>query len=113
MYIILTDETTSFGLTFGRCDDVILEPLNGLNVDVVAVAKTDLKKGETIDGLGGYKTYGVCENYDVSKSEKLLTMGLAEGCVLNKNISKDQVISYDDIILPEGRISDQLKTMLF
>jgi len=90
-------------------DDVILEPLNGLNVDVVAVAKTDLKKGDTIDGLGGYKTYGVCENYDVSKSENLLTMGLAEGCILKKDISKDQVISYNDVELPEGRLSDLLK----
>ncbi len=78
-------------------------------MDVVATAKTDLKKGDVIDGLGGYKTYGVCENYDISKKENLLPMGLARGCILNKNISKDQVITYEDVSLPNDRICDKLK----
>ena len=78
-------------------------------VDVVAVAKTDLKEGDIIDGLGGYKTYGICENYSISKKERLLTMGLAEGCKVLKDIPKDQVITYDDVVLPEGRLCDKLK----
>lgn len=90
-------------------DDTILESKNGLLVDVVATAKVDLAKGDVIDGLGGYKTYGVCENYDVSKNENLLPMGLAKGCVVNKNIAKDQVITYYDILLPENRLCDKLK----
>lgn len=90
-------------------DDIILEPINGLNVDVVAVAKEDLKEGDIIDGLGGYKTYGVCENYPVSKKENLLSMGLAEGCKVLRPIAKDQVISLDDVELPENRLCDVLK----
>jgi predicted homoserine dehydrogenase-like protein len=90
-------------------DDEVLVPKNGLMVDVVAVAKTDLKKGDVIDGLGGYKTYGICENYSISKKERLLTMGLAEGCKVLKDIPKDQVITYDDVLLPEGRLCDKLK----
>ena len=89
--------------------DDILSAKNGLVVDVVAIAKTDLKKEDVIDGLGGYKTYGVCENYSISKKEHLLPMGLAEGCVLKNDIFKNQVISYDDVILPKGRMCDKLK----
>ncbi len=89
--------------------DDILSAKNGLVVDVVTTAKVDMEKGEVIDGLGGYKSYGLCENYSISKKENLLPMGLANGCILTKNIAKDQVISYDDIILPEGRLVDFFK----
>ena len=78
-------------------------------VDVVAAAKTDLKSGATLDGLGHYMTYGLCENYDVSRKENLLPIGLAEGCVLKNDVPKDKVITYDDIIVPEGRLSDKLR----
>src|SRR6185436_15402897 len=45
-------------------NDTVIAPAAGPVVDVVATAKIDLKAGEAIDGLGGYKTYGLCENYD-------------------------------------------------
>jgi len=90
-------------------NDIILIPKNGLIVDVVAVAKTELKKGDIIDGLGGFKTYGICENYSISKNEELLPMGLAEGCKVTNDIRKDQVLTYNDVELPVGRLSDKLK----
>lgn len=90
-------------------DDEVLVSKNGLMVDVIAVAKTDLKKGDIIDGLGGYKTYGVCENYNISKKERLLAMGLAEGCTVLKDITKDEVISYKDVELPKNRLCDKLR----
>ena len=89
--------------------DAALTPIDGPMVDVVAAAKTDLKSGATLDGLGHYMTYGLCENYDVSRKENLLPIGLAEGCVLKNDVPKDKVITYDDIILPEGRLSDKLR----
>jgi len=90
-------------------DDIIISAKKGLVVDVPTVAKTDLNKGDIIDGLGGYKTYGTTENYSISKKEGLLPMGLAEGCVLKHKIAKDQLITYKDVVLPDDRISDQLK----
>jgi predicted homoserine dehydrogenase-like protein len=36
-------------------------------------------------------------------------MGLAEGCRLKRNIAKDQVLTYDDVTLPEGRLGDKLR----
>ena len=89
--------------------DAALTPLGAPCVDVVATAKIDLKAGEELDGIGFYMTYGQCENSDVVRAERLLPMGLAEGCRLNHNIAKDQVLTYDDVTLPEGRLSDKLR----
>ncbi|MEL6159336.1 MAG: Gfo/Idh/MocA family oxidoreductase [Cyanobacteria bacterium J06554_11] len=90
-------------------NDAVMAPLGGPVVDVVAVAKTDLETGETLDGIGYYTTYGQCENIDVSRKQTLLPMGLAEGCKLKRPISKDSVLTYDDVVLPEGRYCDKLR----
>ncbi|HJX71524.1 MAG TPA: 3-hydroxyacyl-CoA dehydrogenase NAD-binding domain-containing protein, partial [Bacteroidales bacterium] len=71
--------------------DAALTPLNGPFVDVVAAAKKDLKKGEIIDGLGHYLTYGLCENSDITEKDNLLPIGLAEGCKLKNDVPKDKV----------------------
>jgi predicted homoserine dehydrogenase-like protein len=88
--------------------DAAIAPIDHL-VDVVATAKIDLKKGETLDGIGHYMTYGLCENTDVSIPQNLLPLGLAEGCILKKDIAKDQVITYNDVKIPEGRVCDALR----
>lgn len=89
--------------------DAAVTPIGKPMVDVVTAAKIDLKKGEKVDGLGGYMTYGLCENYDVSLKENLLPIGLAEDCILKNDVSKDKVLTYDDVILPENRLSDKLR----
>jgi predicted homoserine dehydrogenase-like protein len=89
--------------------DAALRPLAGPCVDVVAAAKIDLKAGETIDRLGGYHTYGLAENSDITQAENLLPIGIAEGCRLKRDVPKDAVLTYDDIELPEGRLSDKLR----
>ena len=90
-------------------NDIVIAPESGMYVDVVATAKTDLKIGDTLDGIGGYKTYGICENYPIARKEKLLPMGLAEGCKLINNIKKDGVITYDDVEIPANLISHTLR----
>ncbi|WP_341525856.1 Gfo/Idh/MocA family oxidoreductase [Nostoc sp. UHCC 0302] len=90
--------------------DAVLSPLAGPLVDVITTAKIDLKAGETLDGIGYYMTYGQCENSQIVQEEKLLPIGLAEGCRLKRDISKDQVLTYDDVELPEGRLCDQLRS---
>lgn len=88
--------------------DATLSPLRPC-VDVVTTAKTNLKSGQIIDGLGGYMTYGLCENSSKSSRDRLLPIGVSEGCVLNCDIEKDQVITYDDVIIPPGRLIDKLR----
>jgi predicted homoserine dehydrogenase-like protein len=90
-------------------NDAVMVPRDGPRVDVVATAKIDLDAGEVIDGLGGYKTYGQCENYPVSRAENLLPIGLAEGCRLKRSIQKDQVLTYEDVEIPTGRLVDELR----
>ena len=89
-------------------DDIILAPKAGPVVEVVATAKFDLKAGETIDGLGGFKSYGVCENYDTARAERLLPMGLAEGCVLKKDLPQDKEITFDDVEFDPSNIKHAL-----
>jgi predicted homoserine dehydrogenase-like protein len=91
------------------CSDPVLQPLAGPMVDVVATAKVDLKAGQAIDTIGGYFTYGQAENYDVSLREHLLPMGLAEGCQLKHDVSKDAVLTYEDVEVPPGRLCDRLR----
>lgn len=90
-------------------DDAALTPLNGPCVDVVATAKIDLKAGQVLDGMGYYMTYGQAENADVTYSQNLLPMGLAEGCRLKRGIPKDQVLTYADVELPADRLVDKLR----
>lgn len=78
-------------------------------VDVIALAKRDLKAGETLDMIGGYTTYGQCENHPVVRAEYLLPQGLAEGCVLKRDVAKDAAISYGDVVVPDGRLCDRLR----
>jgi len=89
--------------------DEVIVPKNELVVDVVAIAKTDLVAGDVIDDLGGFKTYGVCENADIVVNEQLLPMGIAEGAVLKHNIKKDQAITYNDVQLPQARLATELR----
>ncbi|SHE53172.1 Predicted homoserine dehydrogenase, contains C-terminal SAF domain [Microbulbifer donghaiensis] len=90
--------------------DAAVAPLEGPVVDVVATAKIDLKAGERLDGIGWYMTYGQAENADRVFAEKLLPMGLAEDCVLKRDIPRDTVLTYDDVILPPGRLVDRLRS---
>ncbi len=89
--------------------DAATTPLDGPVCDVIAVAKRDLKAGEVLDGIGGFTCYGVLDNYDVSRKENLLPMGLSEGCKLQTNVSIDRAITYDELELPAGRLCDKLR----
>jgi predicted homoserine dehydrogenase-like protein len=89
--------------------DAVLQPLDGPRVEVVATAKRDLEAGEVLDGLGGFMTYGQAEVAPVAREEKLLPMGLAVGCRLTRNVAKDTVLTYEDVVLPAGRTVDALR----
>jgi predicted homoserine dehydrogenase-like protein len=88
--------------------DAAIAPLAGPCVDVVAAAKTDLGAGQVLDGLGCYMTYGLAENSAVVHAERLLPIGLAEGGRLLRDVPKDRVLGFDDVVLPAGRLCDRL-----
>ncbi|MBX7071313.1 MAG: hypothetical protein K1X38_18160 [Microthrixaceae bacterium] len=89
-------------------NDATITPKAGPVTDVSAIAKFDLKAGDTLDGVGGFKAYGVMENSPIARAENLLPMGLTDGCVLKRDLAQDTPITFADVELPEGRLSDQL-----
>lgn len=99
--------TVARAVLFG---DAALAPSGPPRVDVVATAKVDLEPGDELDGFGGYLAYGLAENARVAASENLLPMGLTEeGCRISRPVPKDQVLTYEDVELPEGRLCDRLR----
>ncbi len=97
--------TVARAVLFG---DAALTPLGAPQVEVVATAKKDLKAGELIDGLGGYMSYGLAENAATARQQNLLPIGLAEGCRLLRDVARDEVLTFDDVQLPAGRLADRL-----
>ena len=87
--------------------DDLAPSLGGPVVEVCAVAKRDLKADEVLDDYGMYMTYGEATNVDEMSSGRYLPEGLVEGCRMVRDVPKDQVLTYDDVVLPEGRLADQ------
>lgn len=73
-----------------------LQPVYGMKTNVFTYAKQDLKAGETLDGMGGYHTYGFIENLDEQETEGLPVL-LNDNLKLKRDIPKDQRISLDDV----------------
>ena len=84
-------------------------PLAGPRVEVCAVAKRDLRAGEILDEYGNYMTYGEAVNSNEMRRERYLPEGLVEGCKLVRDIPKDAVLGYDDVVLPPDRLADALR----
>ncbi len=89
--------------------DELAPPLGGPAVEVCAVAKRDLQAGEVLDEYGMYCTYGEAVNVEEMSAGQYLPEGLVEGCRLKRPVAKDQVLTYADVELPEGRIADRLR----
>ncbi len=89
--------------------DATVAPAGAPVCDAVTVAKRDLMAGEVLDGLGGFTCYALVENYATSRGIGALPMGLSDGCRLTRNVSKDQVVTYDSVDLPAERLCDVLR----
>jgi predicted homoserine dehydrogenase-like protein len=90
-------------------NDATIAPLGAPTVEVISTAKINLEAGQTLDGLGCYTLYGQLENADTARAQRLLPFGVAEGCKVKRNIARDEVLTYDDVELPEGRLIDKLR----
>jgi predicted homoserine dehydrogenase-like protein len=89
--------------------DASVTPLGRPYCDVVTMAKRDLVRGDVLDGIGGFTCYGVIENAAVAQRERLLPMGLTEGCELVADVEADTPLTYADVRLPEGRLAVELR----
>jgi predicted homoserine dehydrogenase-like protein len=78
----------------------ILQPTFGFQTNVYAYAKRDLRKGEQLDGIGGYTCYGLIENCSENAERPGIPICLAEYATLKQDIVKDgkifmDMVSYD------------------
>jgi predicted homoserine dehydrogenase-like protein len=89
--------------------DGLAPPLGGPVVEVCAVAKRDLRLGEVLDDYGMFMTYGEAVNVEEMSAGRYLPEGLVEGCRLGRDVSRDEVLTYDDVELPSGRLADRLR----
>ena len=89
--------------------DNVAPPLEGPVVEVCAVAKRDLAVGETLDEYGMYTSYGEAVNTEEMNTRRYLPEGLVDGCKLKRAIAKNEVLTYDDVELPSGRLADRLR----
>lgn len=89
--------------------DSLAKPIGPPVVEVCAVAKRDLAEGEVLDDYGMYMTYGEAVNAEEMREKRYLPEGLVQSCRLLRAVKRDQVISYDDVVLPEGRLSDKFR----
>jgi predicted homoserine dehydrogenase-like protein len=77
--------------------------------ETVAVAKRDLKAGETIDGLGGFSVYGIIETAAETAAAGNLPIGLAPGAVLTSDVATGETITYSDVKLDDSLTIVQLR----
>ena len=77
--------------------------------DVAAAAKRDLRPGEELDGEGGYTVYGRLMQARDSVSKGCLPMGLTNGARVQKAVSRDQVLTFDDVELDETGLACRLR----
>jgi predicted homoserine dehydrogenase-like protein len=97
--------------TIGRAvihRDATVAPIAGPVCEVLTIAKRDLKAGERLDGIGGYCSYGLIDNTATARSISALPIALSEGCVLRRDIPKDQALSFDDVIRPTAGLVESL-----
>jgi predicted homoserine dehydrogenase-like protein len=70
--------------------------------DVVAVAKRDLRTGETLDGEGGYRVYGRLLPATASVAIGGLPIGLAHGVRLTQDVDAGQPLRWTDVEIDGG-----------
>ncbi len=89
--------------------DAAVAPLGSPVAEVITLAKHVMPTGHVLDGIGGCDTYGQAEKASVTRTERLLPIGVAEGCRLARPVKMDEALAYDDVELPAGRTIDGLR----
>lgn len=86
-------------------------PLDRLVSEVFAVAKRDLKPGDTLDSIGGCAFYSLIDRYDVATENRFLPIGLAKDAKVIRPVSIDTPVTYDDVEVHEPSTILELRKM--
>ena len=81
--------------------------------DVIATAKQNLKKGQLLDGEGGFTVWGKLYQAGFAKKINGLPIGLANNVKLKNDIEKDAPVCWSDVDLdincPVVKIREKIK----
>ena len=83
-----------------------IAPMGRPVAQTITIAKRDLKAGEMLDGIGGYKQYGQIDT--VWNCRGLLPIGLSDGVRLTRDIKLDEPIPLDSVELDESKLLTRL-----
>jgi predicted homoserine dehydrogenase-like protein len=81
----------------------------GMNADVIATAKRDLKAGEMLDGEGGYTVHGKLLPAKKSMAMGGLPLGLAHELKLVRNVPAGQSLTWADVQVDESLIAYKVR----
>lgn len=85
-------------------------PQGNLVAECITVAKRDLKKGENLDGIGGFTAYGSVAEYQESKAKGYVPFGLVNGnAVMLRDVSKGELLTFDDVQIDETTLIYKLR----
>lgn len=78
-------------------NDTSIVPLGKPISDTVAFTKREIKKGERIDGIGGYCVRGLLETHDTCIEERHIPIGLIAGeTIAKEDIPADSFLTLDN-----------------
>ncbi len=77
-------------------------PAAGFIGDVGCATRQALRAGTLIDGEGGYAVYGTIAPAERSVRERLVPMGLSQGCTLVRDVPADHWITEADVAFDES-----------
>lgn len=93
-------------------EEPTIVPMAGPISECIAVAKTDLKAGQMLDGIGGYTVYGTIEVAAKAKEEGALPLGLInKKTKLIVDKKKGDIITYADVELDQSNLIVQLRQL--
>ncbi|UCD75630.1 MAG: hypothetical protein JSV91_01690 [Phycisphaerales bacterium] len=84
-----------------------IAPLGNPVTEVIAVAKRDLPAGTSLEGIGGRDCYGRIDTAAAAAS--FLPVGLAEGAILTRAVSRDEPIPAEAVELERGAVIVRLR----
>ena len=86
-------------------------PLATPVTEVITVAKRDLKRGELLDGSGGYTVNGLIERVEIARPSGFLPLGLAYDVKLKQDVSQGTAITYEMVALNQDSFVLKLRRL--
>jgi predicted homoserine dehydrogenase-like protein len=81
----------------------------GFRSDVVATAKRALRRGEVLDGEGGFCVWGKQAPAERSLAEGYLPLGLAHDVALKRDIAEGECLKWNDVACDENDLAVKMR----